>query len=352
MLSHILRYSSRTLLAVLLISMMGSCNKIPELEEIQPITPGGESIAEIIDADANFSVLKAGLTRAGLINTLGNKNGKFTLFAPDNAAFALGGIDETVINALPLQQLIPLLSYHIVPQAFPSASLPTTAPNIQLPTLLQPTDNPLFKLSTFPAKNALGAFVNNIPLKAVDLTAANGVIHTTFAPVMPPSATMRGVIDADPELTYFNAAIKRASAGQEGLTLDSLMNYPFPNLTIFAPTNAACIALLTALSLPADPSTFELLPVQTVQGLVAYHILGTNRVPVQRLFTVNLLTMDYETMIGPAPFPPVTVNADNPLAPTIKGAVNPTASNIVAANSHAVNGVLHKIDQVMLPQPF
>lgn len=352
MFSHIRNITKGLLLPALLVGQLVACNKIPGVEDIPATTPSGESIADIIGKDANYSVLKAGLTRAGMMATLGNKNSKLTLLAPDNDAFALGGINETVINALPLTQLVPLLQYHVIPQALPTSGLPATAANLQMPTLLQPSSSPLFKMSTFPAKNAMGAFVNNIPLKATDRMAANGVIHTTYAPVMPPSQMMRGLIHGDPELTLFEAAVKRASDGQTGLTLDSLLNYPYPNLTVFAPTNTAMGQVLTALGLPADPAVFAMLPVQTVQGLVAYHILGTNRVPVQRLFTVNFQSATYETMIGPAPYPGVQIDMSNPLAPTIKGAVNPSASHLVGANLHAVNGVLHKIDQVLLPQPF
>ncbi|MFT4022686.1 MAG: fasciclin domain-containing protein [Flavihumibacter sp.] len=353
MFSSIRTITKRFLLPALVLGQLVACNKIPEVEDIKPVTPGGESIADIISNDASYSVLKAGLTRAGLMTTLSNKNNKLTLLAPDDAAFALGGINETVINALPLTQLVPLLQYHVIPQALPTSTIAAfgTA-NVQMPTLLQPSSSPLFKMSSFPAVNAMGTFVNNIPVKSADRTAANGVIHTVYAPVVPPSQMMRSLIHNDPELSLFEAAVKRASEGQTGLTLDSLLNYPYPNLTVFAPTNAAMGQVLTALGLPSDPAVFAMLPVATVKGLVAYHILASNGTPVQRLFTVNFTTGTYETLIGPAPYPGLQISMANPLAPTVKGAVNPTAANIVGANLHAVNGVLHKIDQVLLPQPF
>ncbi len=351
MYSAIKTTTRRFLLPAMLLGLLAACNKIPEVEELPSTTPAGESIADIISADANYSVLKAGLTRAGLMTALGNKNNKLTLLAPDNAAFALGGINETVINALPLTQLVPLLQYHVIPQALPTATISAFGlANVQMPTLLQPSTSPLFKMSSFPAVNALGAFVNNIPIKSADRTAANGVIQTVYAPVMPPSQMMRSLIYNDTTLNFFEAAVKRASEGQTGLTLDSLLNYPYPNLTVFAPTDSAMAVLLTNMGLPASPAVFAMMPIQTVKGIVAYHILATNGTPVQRLFTVNFTSASYETLIGPAPYPGVQISMANPLAPTVKGAANATASHIKAANLHVVNGVLHKIDQVMLPQ--
>jgi Fasciclin domain len=45
--------------------------------------------------------------------------------------------------------------------------------------------------------------------------------------------------------------------------------------------------------------------------------------------------------------PPVIVDAS---VPNIKGFKNPTASRIILTDRTATNGVIHNIDQVMLPQ--
>jgi uncharacterized surface protein with fasciclin (FAS1) repeats len=46
--------------------------------------------------------------------------------------------------------------------------------------------------------------------------------------------------------------------------------------------------------------------------------------------------------------PTLTFNAS--VGGGVKGAGNPTYSNITAIDRHAINGVFHKIDQVLLPQ--
>jgi len=108
------------------------------------------------------------------------------------------------------------------------------------------------------------------------------------------------------------------------------------------------------------------------KGVVAYHIIssqsGTFAPPGIRVFSVNLPTTPaaVKTLLNSAVsvHPGVTVQAVFAnLAPgvavvssaTVKGAANATASNLlinptVTSDVNAVNGVMHKIDQVLLPQ--
>lgn len=354
MLSSIKNITRSGLLLLAATAVFTACNKVPEVEDIKPSTPSGQSIADIINTDANYSILKAAATKAGVLGVWGNVNNKLTLFAPDNAAMARSGISEAVVGGMPAAQLAAILSYHVVPQAIPSAAIPTLPyPNIQMPSMLQPlATQPLFKMPIFPSRRTAGAFVNNIPLTAVDKQAANGYIHTTYAVVMPPQATLKTLIAGANDLSFLRAAITRADEGSTGLSrIDSLLNYAFPNITLFAPTDDAFKAGLTLLGLPPVIETINALPVQTVRGILAYHILAINGTPTFRVFTPNMYSGTAETLLGPAStgMPPLTFDATNPLAPTIKGRVNPSASNIVTKDIHGVNGVIHKIDQILLP---
>jgi hypothetical protein len=103
------------------------------------------------------------------------------------------------------------------------------------------------------------------------------------------------------------------------------------------------------------------------KGIVAYHILsaqsGSFAPPGVRVFSVNLPTTAtlVKTLLNSAvsAHPGVTVQATfTTLAPglsvvataSVKGAANATASNITASDLHCVNGVIHKIDQALIPQ--
>src|SRR5580692_5082 len=177
-----------------------------------------------------------------------NTNGtSLTLFAPDDNAFALSGISSATIAALPAAEIQQILSYHIIPNALPSTSIPGTFPNTEMPTLL-PLDpsNPLVRMNIFPWKAPGGnLYANNIPVTAADQAASNGVIHTVAAVVMPPSTLLAQTIYGDSNLTYLTAAIARADSGQVGINrIDSLLKYPFVNMTVLAPNNTAFQTIL------------------------------------------------------------------------------------------------------------
>lgn len=382
-------------IALLMGITMASCNKdVPDPLPIEFPAPSGTSIGTIINTDPNFSLLKAAATKAGVMPILLDSSRDLTLFAPDDAAFAASGISSGVINALPAAQLGAILQYHLVSQVVTAGKIPSTFPNFQYPSFLNPAPSvsALLRLTTFPSTRN-GAWVNNIPIKAVDRAASNGVMHTVAALVAPPSKFLWNRIADDPELSYLEAAIIRADSGIASNSSSSLvgaLNNIGANLTVFAPTDAAFQVTLTgaiAQALiaqgvpPADalalagqlastpdvfknPALYAALSAQTVRGIVVYHVL------VSRAFSNNLPTTQtlYKTLLNSAvPAHPgigLQVVFGNPPSPfataaTVKGAANAAAANILinptpepngTSDQHYLNGVIHKIDQVLLPQ--
>lgn len=337
---------------VLVVLVGASCNKnVPEAEAISYPQGSGSTIGEVLNTNANFSILKAAVTKAGLLPAVSDKNSVFTVFAPDDAAFTRSGISLGLINALPPATVASIVQYHVIPgRNITSSAIPTTFPNVQMPTAFvfpSPNTNPLVRFSNFPSKRGASVWVNNIPVTTPDVAAANGTIHVTFAMLNPPSRVLLDTISRDPDLTYLVAAITAADAGvPAGSKFSDFLANPLANFTVMAPTNQAFINLLTFLGLPASPSSLALLPASTVRGIVAYHLL------LARAFAANLPT-------APTPVPSL-LSASLAGAPTltfnaapgggVKGAGNPTYSNITAIDRHAINGVFHKIDQVLLPQ--
>ncbi len=333
-------------------TMITSCNK--ELPDAVPIVvppPTGQSIGNLISTDTSYSILKAALTKAGLLNGLLDSTALYTVFAPNNDAFRLSGIPSAaVINALPTAQVAAIASYHIIGgQAFTTSLIPTSFPNLQLPTGLV-LQAPLFRMSIFPSKRGSAAWANNIPLIATDKQMSNGIIHNPVALISPPSLTIKQIATADTTLSYFLAAVARADSGQTGLgRFDSLLNYPPVNFTVFAPTNQAFRNALVFLGLPPSPAAFNFVPVSTARGIVAYHFMGT------RAFSVNFpaTPTDLPTLLQLSPTsPPLTVKAQfTGLSFTVLGNGNfGFPSNVVQADIHAINGTVQKIDQVLLPQ--
>jgi uncharacterized surface protein with fasciclin (FAS1) repeats len=399
-----------SLIIILSVIICASCNK--DFEQVPAPTPTPSSlqtIGQIIAAGSNYTILQAAIAKAGLGSILDSPNNSLTLFAPDDNAFALSGISSATIDALPASTIQQILSYHIIPNALPSSSFAGSFagfPNTQMPTLLEldPT-NPLFRASIFPSKTFDGRFyVNNIPVTVADQQASNGIIDNVAAVVTPPSQLLAQIIYGDTSLTYFSAAIARADSGQVGLNrIDSLLKYPFVNMTVLAPNNSAFQTILyeeiygallqqgvpsgaanaEASSLSSSPTIFSnpalygILTAATVQGIVVYHILAVQADPVQangpyqptdRVFSVNFPT-------APVTFVTTLVNNVIPQHLGIKvqstftgpsvtslqfigyGTFPPggtpysgAAANTVKFDELGVNGIVHIIDRVLLPE--
>ncbi len=330
-----------------------------------------------------------------------------SLGVPDDATAA------AYIASRPDAEINALVSYHVIPQVIKAANISAGFPNYEYPSIYNPAPsvNALLRLTTFPSKRSNGAWVNNIPITGVDVAAVNGVLHKVARLVLIPSTDLWARIQTDPELTYLKAAIARADAGvAPGSRLQDALNTAVnplaiaTNLTIFAPTDAAmrtfvtgaitqaliaqgvppataqvqAQALVTAYgsTLISDPASIPVYGPQLdavltptlVKGIVVYHILssqsGTYAPPGIRVFSVNLPTTAtvVKTLLNSAvaAHPGVTVQATfapgMPVvaAATVKGAANATAANVIigltTSDQHHVNGVIHKIDQVLLPQ--
>lgn len=394
-----------------------SCNKVDTMPTPNPIdtTTTGITLSATLAASADDSLFNRMVVRSGLQSTLNTRTNRYTLIVPNNAAmrqfvaFASGGLvpaaapdathskflDSTlvvapgVLGGLPKANAIAIVSYNILPQKVTSSSFPTGFPNLSYATTFNPAPsvNALFRLDAYLSKRN-GNYVNNIPFTSVDILAANGVIHKTPALNTPPSQYLWDRINTDAGLTYMKAAIQRADSGvvAPNRLQDALLNIG-ANLTVFAPTDAAFQATLTAVitqaliaqgvppataaiqaaALASSPAVFSnpllygSLTAQTVKGIAVYHLLGS------RAFTNNFPTTqtNYPTLLNSAiPTHPgvglaVTFTGGVVSAATVKGAVNASAANVAinptpapggTSDQNYLNGVLHKIDQVLLPQ--
>ncbi len=372
--------------------LLSSCNKdIPVPVPNTFPTPTGQSIGEVVNTDANFTLLKYALNKAGLLSTLTNKNSVFTLFAPTNAAFTASGFGSTAaIDLLPLASLTSLLNYHIIPgQKIGVSLIPTTFPNIQMPTAFifpAPNTSPLARFSIFPSKRNGAIWANNIPTTAVDVAAANGVMHHVAVLVAPPGKLLLDTIKNDPDLDYFEAALVRADVGYPTTASPSFQYFlgnatiaPGANFTVFAPTNAAFQTLIFGLvyqatftatgdaaiataqanaAVAAGPAFLSSPNVtnEQVRGIVAYHIMA------QRAFGVNFnaTASNYQTLVNQsiAAHPGIavssTITGGFASGLSVKGIGNATAAaatpTAAGVDRVAVNGVFYKINQVLLPQ--
>lgn len=134
---------------------------------------------DIIDtavAAGDFTTLVAAVQAAGLVDTLKGE-GLFTVFAPNDAAFAAlpAGTVDTLLKPENKDQLVSILTYHVVPGAVMSSDLTEgmMAATVQ-------GANVTFTLDG-------GAKVDDANITKADIAASNGVIHVIDKVIMPPA---------------------------------------------------------------------------------------------------------------------------------------------------------------------
>lgn len=309
------------LAAAMAIPALSSCDK-----DDDNVTPAVNTITDKVAADANFSLLKQAVVRAGLDGTL-KGTGPFTVFAPDDAAFAASGINSAAIDALSPAQLSTLLLYHTVGAKLMAADIPTAA-NTKVTTASGD--------SVFVTKNATGVYVNGVKVIAADITADNGVIHKIGKVLKPATgnivetAVAGGLDSLVKAVTYATTA-----PGGDATLAGTLSN---ARLTVFAPSNAAFTALLAALSV----TDIRQIPIGTLVAVLKYHVVSG------RAFSSDLVNGPLTMIAGGN----TTINLTNGTngGPTVTGISNgANKSNIVTANIVCKNGVVHIIDRVLIP---
>lgn len=303
--------------ALAIVSIATSCSKDDDKEP----APAQQNIVEIVVANNDFSLLEAAVKRADLVTTLSG-NGPFTVFAPTNAAFIAAGLDtEAKINALPAETLRKILLYHVAGSSIPAASIPT-GNNTAVKSAAD--------LDLFVTKNDKGVFINGAMVTQADLMATNGVIHVINKVLMPATGNIVQAAQGNPDFSLLVAAVLRASQGQTNVANVLSGTGPF---TVFAPTNQAFIDAgfpNAAAIQAADPAVLT--------SILTYHVVAG------RVFSTDLVDNSMPATVNGGK---VTITLNG--GAKVKGAKNASAAKITAADMVTTNGVIHVIDQVLLP---
>ena len=148
---------------------------VTEESVVETETAEATDIVAVASATEGFSTLVAALTAAGLVETLQGE-GPFTVFAPNDAAFA--ALPEGLLEKLLLPEnvaiLTSILTYHVVAGNVLSSQL---------------TDGQ--KVKTLNGQELTVAIkggvvtINGIKVIAADLAGSNGVIHVVEGVILP-----------------------------------------------------------------------------------------------------------------------------------------------------------------------
>ena len=278
-----------------------------------------KTIAELVKMSPQHSFLYAAVVKAGLASTLSGE-GTFTVFAPTDDAFKAAGFpDVKSVQDAPADVLQGILLYHVLGTVVKSADV-QGASALPVKTLADKD----FYVSGKDGK----VWVNNAMVTAKDLMASNGIIHVIDKVLMPPSKNLVELAQSSPDLSTLVAAVLQLGEP----TINTLATGgPF---TVMAPTNQAFTNLLEDLNF----DNLAAVPNDALATILTYHLIPG------RVFSYNLTDG-----LMPATVQGETVTFTLTGGAKVKGISNATPSNIIAVDILGTNGVVHVIDQVLLP---
>jgi uncharacterized surface protein with fasciclin (FAS1) repeats len=139
------------------------------------------NIVEVAQSAGTFNTLLAAAQAAGLADALAG-DGPLTVFAPTDEAFAAlpAGTVETLLKPENKDQLIAVLSYHVVGRTLTSDMLPGKA--IHVRTIKAGGDRTLAV-----EKSSGGVTVDQATVIQADIRADNGVVHVIDKVLLPSS---------------------------------------------------------------------------------------------------------------------------------------------------------------------
>lgn len=141
-----------------------------------PAWASDKNIVETAIGAGEFTTLAKALEAADLVDTLQGE-GPFTVFAPTDAAFATlpAGTVETLLKPENKQQLVQILTYHVVPGKVMAADVVKLdeAKTVNGKTIDVSVEGDAVK-------------VNSASVTSTDISASNGVIHVIDQVILPP----------------------------------------------------------------------------------------------------------------------------------------------------------------------
>ncbi len=154
------------------------------------VTVGGAKMVrtkDIVDNAVNaknVTTVVSAVKAAGLVDTL-KSEGPFTVFAPNNDAFAAlpAGTVDTLLKPENKDKLVNILTYHVVPGTYTTAALKVmaekgeTLKTVQGETLSFVNENNELKV-----QDAKG---NKVSIETADVISSNGVTHVIKSVLMP-----------------------------------------------------------------------------------------------------------------------------------------------------------------------
>ena len=307
---------------ILSLSVMACSND----DEGDVITPSN-TIADFVESNPDYSSLNAALIAANLKTTL-DGNTEYTVFAPNNAAFNafLSANNFANLSAVPVDVLTQVLLNHVLPGKVMAANLSTGY--VETASTMSPGENNLSMYINLED----GVMINGVSkVTTADVAVDNGVIHAVNAVIGLPDITT--FVLADPNFEILVAALTR----EEDFPFVDILQTQTPPapFTVFAPTNDAFVDLLEEL----DLESLDDIPADVLSSVLSYHVVAGANVRSEDI-TNGMIVTTFETGT-------FTINTTGGVSITDE---NERVSNVIATDVQTTNGVIHVVDQVLLPE--
>jgi len=281
------------------------------------------SITAVADSDDNFDTLVAALQTTGLDTLLANESGKFTVFAPTDAAFDAYLTDAglTANQLLASPDLSDILLYHVISGVEVNAAAATAIAGNTVE--MGNTDEMALSLT------GSELFANLSGIIDPDIDASNGIIHVIDTVLLPPAEattpteTIYQIASGDSDFTTLVAALDTSGLNS---TLDAAGDF-----TVFAPTDAAFAVLLSDLGINAG----QLLASSDLSEILLKHVVSGS-VDSVTAFTLNGTDVPTLNVAGET----VEIEIDS-------GEFTVDNAQVTAFDIRATNGIIHVIDAVI-----
>ena len=295
---------------------------------LMPLADRAEPTLNIVDtaiAAGSFDTLVSVLQTTGLDAALADESRSFTVFAPTDEAFAM--IDAETIAALLANPdvLTDILLQHVVE----AEVLSTTAFSLNGQSA-ETLSGVAIPVSINSALNSL--LFGGATVTVKDIYASNGVIHVidmvVVADVELPAPAM-SIVD----VALANGNFTTLVAALQATGLDTVLDDPESNFTVFAPSDGA-FALLgqeTINSLLADTAALT--------EILLYHVLPGATVLQDGAVTI---AQSVDSIV-------TTANTQDVSLSFTDGTLYVNKSAVSLTDITADNGVIHVVDQVILP---
>ena len=304
-----------------------SCD-VDDNESYSP--PPLSTITEFAASNSDLSNLAAALSAAdGNLLSLLN-GGNYTVLAPNNWAFEvwLGNNGYTSIDEVPTDILKNILLNHVISGTVRSSDLAATGSGY---TSTNATNTDGDFLSMYFSTNNGVVFNGVTTVLNPDIAASNGVVHVVDLLIELP--TVVTFATTNPGFETLVTALTRDDLSEDFVSILSTTTEPAP-FTVFAPTNEAFSSLFSELSI----DSLNDIDTATLESTLGTHVVAEANVRFEDLSDGMLITTIGDDLTISVGTGPLLVD------------LNGRTANIIAVDIQAYNGVIHVIDNVMLPQ--